>query len=322
MSTSTPETGQTVTRLTRLGPDEIDQVLKLAESASDTDGAYPLSEQVVLNARHGGQVSVVHLLIRDADGALAGYGSVDTADPVEGAEAELVVHPMRRRRGLGLALVEAALDVAGRDDPRGRLRLWAHGDHPSASALGLRLDFHRARTLLRMRRSLSTALPETRLPAGLSLRHFRPGVDEVDWLALNARAFADHPEQGRWTSRDLAERMAEPWFDPTGFLLATDADGRLLGFHWTKTHGGPPESGDAPPRRPHESIGEVYVVGVDPAEHGRGLGRALTVAGLCHLRSMGIRQAMLYVDESNTRALALYTWLGFSRWSADVNYRR
>ena len=34
---------------------------------------------------------------------------------------------------------------------------------------------------------------------------------------------------------NLAERMAEPWFDPAGLLVAAEGD-RLLGFHWTKQH--------------------------------------------------------------------------------------
>jgi len=66
----------------------------------------------------------------------------------------------------------------------------------------------------------------------------------------------------------------------------------------------------------------VYVVGVDPEERGTGLGRALTLAGLAHLRSRGLDQVMLYVDEANTAAVRLYESLGFTRWTVDVMYRR
>src|SRR5690606_8986759 len=169
------------------------------------------------------------------------------------------IHPAFRRRGLGRRLLEAALTESG-----GRLRVWAHGDHPGASRLAARLGLTRARSLWQMRRSLSEPLPAVTLPEGVRLRTFEPGRDEEAWLALNATAFASHPEQGAWTLEDLKRREQEPWFDPAGFFLAERA-GTLVGFHWTKVHA-QAEGADGP-------IGEVYVVGVDPEERGTGLGR-------------------------------------------------
>jgi mycothiol synthase len=66
----------------------------------------------------------------------------------------------------------------------------------------------------------------------------------------------------------------------------------------------------------------VYVLGVAPAAHGTGLGTALTLAGLRHLRARGLTQVMLYVDETNTGAVRLYHKLGFVRWATDVGFRR
>lgn len=333
-SAASSETAWSARRSDRLDPREVSEVLALAQAAGDADGAYPLAEHVVLHLRHGGEEPAVHLLGRDPGGDLVGYAHVDTTDQIEGPSAELVAHPMHRRRGLGRTLVTAAIGVADERDATGagRLRLWSHGDHPSANALALSLGFERARVLWQMRRSLYAPVPPPRLPDGVALRPFRPGKDDEAWLAVNARAFADHPEQGRWTLRDLRIRMAEPWFDPRGFLLAVDERGALLGFHWTKVHGerrdgvagevhGDPHHTGTQPHH-HDPIGEVYVLGVDPVAHGTGLGTALTLAGLRHLRSLGLDQAMLYVDESNSAAIRLYTKLGFARWSTDVCFRR
>jgi mycothiol synthase len=277
-----------------------------------------MSEHTVLHLRHGGDPPAVHLLARSPSGELVGYAHIDPTDAVEGAAAELAVHPMHRRRGLGRALVEAAMAVADTQGD-GRLRLWAHGDHPSARALAMSLGFERSRVLFQMRRPLSAPLPEVRVPDGITLRAFVPGRDDDAWVRLNARAFAKHPEQGRWTVADLRVRLGEPWFDPAGFLLAERADGTLAGFHWTKVHG---TTGHGANEHGHAPIGEVYVLGVDPDAHGSGLGKALTVAGLTYLRDRGLDQAMLYVDESNHKAVALYERLGFALWSTDVAYRR
>jgi mycothiol synthase len=333
-----------VERADRLTSERVAQVLHLASLAGDADGAYPLSEHVVLHVRHGGEAPAVHLLIRepfgDGEGEIVGYAHIDPTDRVAGPSAELVVHPMRRRRGLGRVLVTQALAVAAENDPAGRLRLWAHGDHPSAGALAASLHFTRTRVLWQMRRSLYAPVPVAPLPAAIVIRAFRPGVDEERWLAVNARAFADHPDQGHWSIDDLRVRMSEPWFDPAGFFIAerevrsgagpageleaAPAAGGMLGFHWTKIHGGigsdPPD-----PSRPghqHEPIGEVYVLGVDPAAHGLGLGAALTAAGLAHLRRRGLDQVMLYVDESNTAAVRFYRRLGFVRWTTDASFQR
>ncbi|WBB66189.1 mycothiol synthase [Micromonospora sp. WMMD812] len=305
MSSAEPTLDQ-VTRADRLSGAEVADVLALAVSAGDSDGADPFDEHVLLRLRDP-DAAAVHLVARADDGTLTGYAHLDTTDPAGGIGVELVVHPAYRRRGTGRALARGVLASA-----TGPLRAWAHGDHPSAAALAVDLGFTRARVLWQLRRSLTAPLAEPALPDGVVLRAFEPGADDVAWLALNARAFADHPEQGRWTADDLRVRLAEPWFDPAGFLLAVEeSTGRLVGFHWTKVH-----------ERPGSArIGEVYVLGVDPATHRGGLGRALTTAGLAYLRDRrGLDRVMLYVDDTNTAAMALYRRLGFLPWSAHVNY--
>ncbi len=290
----------------RLDPHQVRAVLDLIERAAETDGMRPVSEHVWLHVRHGSEEDACHVLATDAAGVLTGYAHLDVTDPVDGASVEIAVDPGHRRSGIGHALLARAVDCA----PGGRLRLWSHGRDAAAEALAHRFGFTRVRTLWQMRRSLFAPLPREPLPAGVRIAAFREGVDESAWLAVNARAFTDLPDQGGWQRADLDLRLREPWFSAAGFLLAWRADD-LVGFHWTKVHGGV-----------HEPIGEVYVVGVDPVARGTGLGRALTLAGLHHLRSLDLTQAMLYVDASNTAAVTLYEGLGFSRWDTDVLFAR
>jgi mycothiol synthase len=311
----------------RLSPQEAAAVLNLVQQAADEDGVSPLSEHVMLHLRYGGDPRARNVLLWH-DGELAGYGHLDPTDPVEGPAGEMVIRPAARRQGLGVMLGQALSDEAG----SAGLRLWAHGDLPGAARLASAAGFRRSRSLWQMRRSLQARIGKPQLADGITVRTFAVGQDEDAWVSLNQRAFARHPEQGAWTRADIDMREREPWFDPDGFFLA-ERDGQLVGFHWTKIHGGnsepgPPESGPGQAAGPadtghgHEAIGEVYVVGVDPAERGSGLGRALTLIGLRYLRSRGLSQVMLYVDETNTAAIGLYESLGFTHWDTDVMFSR
>jgi mycothiol synthase len=206
--------------------------------------------------------------------------------------------------------------VGPRRRPRRRGARHGHGVRPGRGSCG------------RCGAACTRPCRRSRCPPGVGLRTFRPG-DEEAVLAVNAAAFAEHPEQGRWTRADLDARLREDWFDPGGLFLAEraeggPADGELLAFHWTKVHGAThtATAADGPAEHAHEPIGEVYVVGVSPAAQGRGLGRLVTLVGLRYLRERGLTQAMLYVDADNEAAVRTYTGLGFARWDVDVQFRR
>jgi mycothiol synthase len=301
---------------------QVADILALIRAAGLADGVEPVSEHVMLHLRYDSSDPDPRpnpdrkpdrdFILTD-DGEIAGYAYLDPppSDPASDVSGELVIHPDRRRRGLGQALVGELAAAAGGH----ALRIWAHGDLPAAAGLARVTGFERFRALWQMRRPLHGPLDRPVLPSGRTLRTFVPGQDEDEWLSLNGRAFAKHPEQGGWSRHDLELREREPWFDPAGFFIA-ERDGLMAGFHWTKVH--PP--GEQGPLSP--AIGEVYVVGVDPSEQGSGLGRALTLAGLHHLRDLGVAQAMLYVDEDNIPAIRMYVRLGFTRVRIDAMYRR
>lgn len=309
-------------------------IVGLARAAEDADGNPPLSEQTLVNLRasheHPDSLLVFATYASDREGAAGESGSSEgeTGESEAGEELagvavvslprvegqpgvlELVVRPTYRNQGVGTSLVRAL-----QDHQLPELRVWSHGNHAAAVELAAKAGYTPVRELWRMRQTraaLEATVPDAVVPDGVRLRPFERGRDEQAWLEANAAAFAHHPEQGAMTPEDLEARMAEDWFDAKGLILAVrEADGQLLGFHWTKVH---PRSGK------HPAIGEVYVVGVTPSAQGMGLGKALTIAGIEHLHSLGLQAIMLYVDADNIAAVALYRSLGFTRWDVDVMY--
>ncbi|GAA4150734.1 mycothiol synthase [Streptomyces tunisiensis] len=299
---SRPGRPRSLQTYTALDQAQVDAVLALLDEAARADGQQAVSEQGRLQLRGGEREGVSHLLLTVGE-ELVGYAQLEDTDPVEPPAAELVVHPSYRGQGHGRALGTALLAASGK-----RLRVWAHGGRSAARHLAQVLGLTLFRELRQMRRPLAGLdLPGPVLPEGVTVRAFEPGRDDAAWLALNAAAFAHHPEQGSLTQRDLDDRKAEPWFDPAGFFLA-EGDGRLVGFHWTKVHA-------------EEGLGEVYVLGVAPDAQGGGLGKALTTIGLRHLADQGLPTAMLYVDADNKAAVSVYERLGFVTHETDLMYR-
>lgn len=310
-----------------LNPAEIASVTGLVEAAASIDGARPLSEHAWLHLQHGGDVHGHHVLAVNHlnPHEIVGYAHVDITDNVQGASAELVVAPDYRHIGIGRELVGQAIHIS----PDGRLRLWAHGESSGAQELAQSMGFDRIRSLWQMRRSLFAPLPSAEIPEQVRIRTFDVERDIEPWLDLNRRAFIELPDQSSWTRHDLEMRLAESWFNPQGFFIAERiTDSTMVGFHWTKVHGDLAQpkkqvaSHSNDHQHPHEAIGEIYVLATDPQAHIRGLGRTLSIVGLAYLRSLGLNQAMLYVDSNNQRAISLYSGLGFAHWDTDVLFQR
>ena len=286
-----------------LTADEQQQIRELITAATQFDGVAPVGEQVLRELPHDRSGHLVAV----GDGGVLGYLNLSAED--EAAMAELVVLPDARRGGIGSAMIHAALAKTD-----GKNRFWAHATLEPARATASALGLTTVRELVQMRRSLYR-VTEPAVPEGVLIRTYAGTADDAELLRVNNSAFATHPEQGGWTHADLAERRAEPWFDPEGLFLAySEQTGALLGFHWTKVH------------LAEDGLGEVYVVGVDPAAQGGGLGGVLTAVGLAHLsRRLGAADrptVLLYVESDNTAALRTYRRLGFSQYSVDTAYAR
>ena len=277
--------------LTSLSPAEHAAVLALVNHTEAADGVRPLNDEAMAAVARDGDT---HVLIADDAGGVAavGYAFVSSAF----GTAQLVVHPAHRRRGHGRALLDAARTAGGSG-------IWSFGDLPPARALARSADLTPVRSLLIMERDLQN-LPAPAATHDVRLRTFTD-ADADALLAVNAAAFAHHPEQGAMTRADLEAKQREPWWDPPGIIVASDAAG-LVGIHWTKRH-------DA-------TTGEVYVIGVDPRASGRGIGTLLLDAGLAHLAAVGATRVILYVESDNP-AVRLYERTGFATFHTDVLYR-
>ncbi|HWU46049.1 MAG TPA: mycothiol synthase [Humibacter sp.] len=305
-------------RLSPVDPGDLAELLGVADDARAADGADPFNEQARLDVAAGRRDAVLILTDTTSRHPDATVGAAILGS----GEFDLVIDPARRGEGFGGATLKALLPGL-----MGEVTAWSHGDHPAARVLASRTGFQRVRTLLQLWRPLSggeeesddsaAAAAESGAGNGIRIQPFRSGADDTEWVALNATVFATHPEQGAVTIGDLHDRMAEDWFDADDFLVARDASGRMVGYNWLKLEE-PVPAADAPTERE----GEIYVIGVDAASAGRGLGRSLMHAGLQRLRERGCTIATLYVEGDNAPALRLYRSLGFADRMVDVQYRR
>jgi mycothiol synthase len=284
-----------------------DAIVALLARAEAADGHPPLPDPQHHAVLAG--AGDVRLLLVELDGTLAAFGVLSRS--TDGSSAlHLVFDPDHRdgadARALGDALITAALDLGVAP-----LHFWAMQADQRDDELASRHGFEPERSLVQMRVPLPLPSDVVSGAPQVRTRPFQPGRDDQAWLDVNNRAFAGHREQGNWTEAELRSRLTADWFVADGFLVAEADDSVLIGSCWTKVH-----RGTTPP------MGEIYIISVDPDQHGQGLGKALTVAGLVWLAEQGITVGMLYTDDDNEAALALYRSLGFTVDHVDRSYIR
>ncbi len=319
----------------RSAPPRLPELIAAAQSA---DGAAPFSDQSLAAFAQGCAVLVAASAtdaLPDAADALLGAALLVPGQPEPGQPVllELVVHPQFRGRGVGGALLRETLRHVPAGTP---IHAWAQGSTDAAAAvLARRSGFRANRTLFLMERALDdlrhtaarseaqvraaqvraaqvrAAQVRAALAPNYRIDEFRE-ADIDDWVALNARIFADHPEQGRLVREDVLHRMHEPWFRADDAFLARDATGELAGYVWCKV----PQPAPCAAQRD----GEIYVIGVGAHHAGRGLGTALMHIGLARLAQRDCSHAVLYVDGENTPAMRLYSGLLFTPRTHRLHY--
>ncbi len=282
MTSAAPARWESTSHLSERQRDEVLALLARTERRLGREALDEVRRRALIHAR-----AAEHWCQRDAGGQLRGYAQLSPGTP-----------PVVEACGGGVDPELRATLLAR----HGEVRWWVRARRPPRGTVERTLE-------VRQRRLPLTAAVSW--PRDAVLRPFDPARDVERWLAHNNEAFAAHPEQGAWREDELRERLAEPWFDAAGFLVLDDG-ASIRASCWTKVH-----DLSAPAAR----FGEIYAVSVDPQWRGRGLGRAMVVAGADVLSDHGVDTVVLFVDRDNVAARSLYAALGFEIVRTDVLVR-
>ena len=239
--------------------------------------------------------------------ALVGFGSPENK--------LIVVRPDRRRRGIGRALVDAALD-AERDRGRDALILGVLPRDAAGKAFLGATGFTFHSTLWNLDLAPDAAPADPVWPAGHVARPFDRTRAVEPWITRFNAAFADHATPIQLDASFITAGLDDPAYaDEDIELVEETATGELVGFCAT-----------VPIRHDGvmEPAGEIWTIGVRPDRQGAGLGRQLLRWGARYLRAIGVPEVSLAVNGRNERALGLYESEGFvrsrtrERWARPV----
>ncbi len=262
------------------------------------------------------------VLLAEADGRLIGMTGVDRVvrdgEPVY--EMWGAVLPAFRRRGLGTALLDWALDRARQraqvEDPGRAVSVAGDAEEQETAhrALLARAGFEPVRHFFLMRRPTLDDIPDAPLPDGLEVRPVTPKQRRAV-LEAEFDAFEDHWGNRERTEDSFTVTLSRPELNSDLWVVAWDGD-RIAGVveNWIWAE----ENEELGVKR-----GWLERISVRRPWRRRGLARAITAESLRRLHAAGMEEGMLGVDSENANgAVGLYEGLGFEVHSRSAAYRR
>ncbi len=240
--------------------------------------------------------------VAEEDGRIVGLLTSTLLDGERGAETirhfRIIVHPERRRRGIGAELYA----LATRSERGERI---VQCNCPDEWAEGRRFlerrGFAPVEADLEMTRP-ALPKPERSMPEGVSIRAYRGREDHAVWAAIYNEAFGGERSFARQTAETIAS-----YAEVEGFRLwIAEREGSAVGF-CSVVDAGPDE-------------GTIESLATRSRERGRGIGRALTTRAMCRLADEGKLKLRLNVFEENLPAVSLYRSLGFRIASRTHRY--
>lgn len=289
-------------------PQDLEGMLAVQHASARAEaGQHRLSREGLQS--YWGRGSAKSLWVAEEGGQVVAYAGLRAWHSPGWLQAEVVVHPSQRGRGLGGALLRHLVSAARRG---GAAYLCAVA--PDEPAEGGRFLEHQG-FAPHVRRQHMRLQPPT-----------APAAPEVPGFALRAAGPADYGALARVNNAayDTGERVGQA--NAAGYQRFIEESGARV---WVaeRAPAGPVVGlcevrekemalGDGPVRTGH--IGSLAVM---PAYQGRGLGRRLLACGIDICRQQGWPTVELNVDRDNQPALHLYESAGFRPVYAFTVYR-
>ncbi len=250
------------------------------------------------------------LFISQIAGSMVGYIDVAPELGIGRVILNCWVHPEHRRRGLATKLLGYATHRAKESGAKAA-HVSIPQDNTVARSVLSRLGFRLVRRFLELRLNIPEIRWQDIDQTALRYRHLqRGGEDRL--TEIQNRSFA-----GTWgynpnTVEEIIYRTNLSNCSPEDIILACDGD-KPIGYCWTRT---------TYEAAAGEGKGQIFMLGVDPDYRGRGVGKAVLLAGLSYLKNKGLRVAELTVDSENKAACALYRSVGFKTWMRSLWYEK
>jgi ribosomal protein S18 acetylase RimI-like enzyme len=263
-----------------LTSDALQAIAELERQVVEADGGRLKLEWGNLRGRSGDRVE--DLLWWEGERLLGFLGIYGFGDSPELAG---MVAPDARRRGIGSALVDAAVTLCRERSNRQPLLVV-----PRQSIAGKRLALRRGGTLDHSEHHLVLFGEPTSGP-------HNPEISLRPATAADVPVVVSLLEQGfGWSGPDdLGDRL-----ERTALIELRGAVVGTLFLH-----------------RDDEAQASIYGFAVEPTMQGRGIGRAALRQACQQLRANGARRIGLDVDVANDRALGLYTSIGFTSLTTE-----
>ena len=224
------------------------------------------------------------------------------------------VVPEHRRKGVGTALARALMDDLRQ---QGMKQVDISGpDCAATNAFCAKMGFATVRSYSEMRRSLKDLPAEDSEPGPAVLESVEVTDEHLATLvSISQEAFKEYYDYRPWTLEGMKFHVATAAEQGNPrFLWFARIAGLPVGYIW---YGYGPKENAQLGRR----TSLLMDLAVLKEHRNQGIAGALMIAGMAHLKSEGIEEATLYVDDMNsTGARHLYERLGFSVIHRDLSH--